>query len=256
MTTIAIIPARGGSKGIPSKNLMEVNGKPLIAWTIEQAFQTNSIDDVFVSSEDREVLGIASDCGAFVIRRPDELATDKATTDSVLVHAAKELRKETTDFDYVVTLQPTSPLRMWWTIDRAVEKCRRTGSDSCLTLRRGPIFTWSRHGEDSSVAGDELRPVNVTLSGRVRRQDLQGRNIVWTETGSVYVTRAQVLLKYGQRLYGAITCIEVPAEESIEIDTPYDAWLVEQRMKYLESEATAEQPTDFTNPPKIRPWNG
>ncbi|MEK6900492.1 MAG: acylneuraminate cytidylyltransferase family protein, partial [Nanoarchaeota archaeon] len=117
---VAIIPARGGSKRIPRKNIKLLAGKPLIAYTIEAAKRSASLDRIFVSTEDEEIAKVASYYGAEIIKRPDILATDNATTESVLCHAVNNLEKEGYFPELVVLLQPTSPLRGSYIIDKAV----------------------------------------------------------------------------------------------------------------------------------------
>lgn len=118
MKVLGVIPARGGSKRVPRKNLRPLGGKPLIAWTLDAARQAKSLNYWAVSTEDREIADIASALGAFVIKRPEELATDDATTGDVLLHALEWLEPST--YDMVVCLHPTSPIRDAKHIDQAV----------------------------------------------------------------------------------------------------------------------------------------
>jgi len=109
--TIAIIPARGGSKGIPRKNIISLCDKPLISWTIQAALNSNTINDVYVSTEDIEIAEISKSYGAKIIKRPMKLASDLITTDEVIFHAIEYLKKLNIEFSHVCLLQPTSPLR-------------------------------------------------------------------------------------------------------------------------------------------------
>ena len=119
MKTVAIIPARGGSKGIPKKNLVNVCGKPLIAWSIEQALQSDSIDSVWVTSDDPEILSTAKSFGANPITRPEEISGDLASSESAWIHAIKEIDPNSTD-KLIVGMQPTSLLRRRNDIDAAM----------------------------------------------------------------------------------------------------------------------------------------
>jgi len=117
---LAVIPARGGSKGIPRKNIIEFYGKPLIAWTIESSINSPYITKTIVSSDDYEILNIAKAYQADTIKRPDNLATDFTTSEPVVKHAIDKLRSKGLDFDYITLLQPTSPLRDVSDINNAI----------------------------------------------------------------------------------------------------------------------------------------
>ena len=118
---LAIIPARGGSKGLPRKNIADLAGKPLIAWTIEASLNSKYITKTMVSSDDKEILDISVEYGAEIIKRPENLASDDATSESVVKHAIDCLEATGEVFDIVVLLQPTSPLRNSKDIDNAIE---------------------------------------------------------------------------------------------------------------------------------------
>jgi CMP-N,N'-diacetyllegionaminic acid synthase len=134
METICIIPARGGSKGIPGKNIMNFCGKPLLAWSILQAMQAKTVNAVYVSSDDAAILRVAEDFGAISIRRPDELSSDTATSEAALLHALDYIEKEkATKIDVVVFLQATSPLRESEDIDGAVQKLIYENADSLFS---------------------------------------------------------------------------------------------------------------------------
>ena len=124
---ISIIPARGGSKGIPRKNLKLLNNKPLISYSIEQSLKSKLIHDTYVSTEDKEIKEIALTYGAKIIDRPVELASDTSSTESVLLHSAKFLGNY---FDYIVLLQPTSPLRYSKQVDQAIDLIIKENTDS------------------------------------------------------------------------------------------------------------------------------
>ena len=122
MHTVAIIPARGGSKGLKEKNIYPVAGKPLLAWTVLQALASTSIETVFVSTDDEAIAKVASEYGAEVIVRPPELAGDKASSESAILHAVGVIERDyNMPLSTIVFLQATSPLRKQGDIDRAVE---------------------------------------------------------------------------------------------------------------------------------------
>src|SRR5690606_12646538 len=119
---LAVIPARGGSKGIPNKNIVDVNGKPLIQYTVEAALNSKYLDRIIVSTDSLEIAKVAKACGAEVpFLRPAELATDTSKTIEALLHAVREISTSNLRYDYLVLLQPTQPLRQSFHIDEAVE---------------------------------------------------------------------------------------------------------------------------------------
>jgi N-acylneuraminate cytidylyltransferase len=133
-SVLAVIPARGGSKGVPRKNLRDVAGRPLIAWTIAAARGSSHIDRLVLSSDDEEIMETARRHGCDVpFRRPAELATDEADSMAVVMHAVETLAER---YDYVVLLQPTSPLRASADIDGAIATCLRHMAPSCVTVCR------------------------------------------------------------------------------------------------------------------------
>lgn len=199
---LGITPARGGSKGIPRKNIKELCGKPLIAWTIETAKQSKLLDRYVVSTEDTEIAQIAEKYGAEVIERPLELATDEASTLSVLQDVLKKI-----DADVVVVLQATSPIREAGLIDSCIKRFLNTGADSLAT---GFICKYQEYG----------------TSG-LRRQDING---FFYDDGSVYVINAD-LIRMGDRFGKKIERVITDREQNIEIDDEFDFWVTEQALK-------------------------
>ena len=209
--TIAIIPARGGSKGIPNKNLIDFAGKPLLAWSILQARAAKAIDVVFVSSDSPAILEVAVQYGASPIRRPDELCTDTASSESALIHALDSIAKEQgADPRTVVFLQATSPLREPADIDGAVAAFHSQGADSLFTdAMLDDLCAWQE--EDGVLKGKTFDPFN-----RGRRQD---RKPFYLENGSIYVLMPAHLRKTGNRLGGKIARYTMDYWKSFEIDT-------------------------------------
>lgn len=214
---LAVIPARGGSKGVPRKNVRPLAGRPLIAWTIEQAKASRMIDRIIVSSEDEEVLETARRYGGEVpFVRPVELAQDETPGMAPIRHAISELP----DHDYTVVLQPTSPLRVVGDIDACIAKCHATGADACVTVAAvdtPPQWMFVK-GE-----GDRIEPLLSGADVEVRRQELP--NIV-ALNGAVYVARTAWLKAGHSFLEGHVVCHEMPAERSLDIDTEWDWYLV------------------------------
>ncbi len=209
MNIIAIIPLRGGSKSIPKKNIKEIAGKPLCAWVLGAAVGCRAIDEVFVSTDCAEieavVLGL--DLGVKVLRRPAELATDNATTESVMLHALQEL-----SFDSLVTIQATSPLLESWHLAQALQQFSDKRADSMLSAVRTKRFFWN----------DDATAINYDPLCRPRRQDFSGTLM---ENGAFYVTRRTLLEESHCRLGGKIGIYEMPEDTALEIDEPHD-WLL------------------------------
>ncbi len=220
-SVLGVIPARGGSKGIPRKNLRLLDGRPLLSYTVEAALQATSLAAVVVSTEDDEIAQLAERLGSHVVRRPPELAGDSVPTEPVLIHALAAAETQlTSHFDAVALLQCTSPLRSSRTIDECVSRVRE-GADSVLTVCADHSFLWLvEDGRPNSMYDYRQRP---------RRQDLIGRQ--YRENGAVYVTRRSILLAERNRLGGRIEIVEMNANDSIDIDALEDLTLAELRLR-------------------------
>ncbi len=209
--TVAIILARGGSKGIPHKNLIDFAGKPLLAWSILQARAAEAVDAVYVSSDSATILDVAAKYGARPIQRPDEFATDTATSESALLHALDVVAGERgREPECVVFLQATSPLREPSDIDGAIDEFRAQGADSLFSDAVLDDFcAWEEEG--GVLRGKTFDPFN-----RGRRQD---RKPLYLENGSIYVFKPSLLREKGNRLGGKIARYSMPYWKSYEIDS-------------------------------------
>jgi len=213
---IAIIPARGGSKGIPNKNIKDFCGKPLLAWSIIQALNTEEVRSVYVSSDSDEILDIAEKYGAKKIKRPDDLATDTATTEIAIEHVLKVIE---TKPDLVVLLQVTSPLRLITDISGAVQKCLKENLDSCFSgAELEDFLIWRENSQGV------LESLNYDYKTRGRRQD---RKSEFVENGSIYVFKPWLLMEKGNRLGGGIGIYPMNFWQSFEMDSPEDWDLLE-----------------------------
>ncbi len=212
---LAIIPARGGSKGVPRKNIRSLLGLPLIAWSIRHAQQSTAITRCIVSTEDAEIAEVAKKYGAEVVERPTDLASDTAATEPVMLHVLEHLdQTENYQPDWVVLLQATSPIRTPDLIDRAISKAGSDNYDSLLTVTPVNRFFW----KERSGAGESL----YDFRHRPRRQDIRREDRFFEENGNVYVTSRQTLLAEKNRLGGRVALLETSELEALEIDTETD----------------------------------
>lgn len=213
-TALGLIPARGGSKGIRRKNLRPVGGLPLLAWTARAALASRYLDQVVVSSEDPEIIAVARDHGcASPFVRPAALAQDETPAVDVALHALEAL---TTQFDYLVLLQPTSPLRTAEDIDGALAICEHRGAPACVSVtlaREHP--NWMYHlGEDGC-----LMPLLGDAAPAARRQDLP---TLYLLNGAIYVTRRDWLRQQRSFVGQGTLAYPMPWGRSVDIDTEED----------------------------------
>jgi N-acylneuraminate cytidylyltransferase len=212
---VALVPLRGGSKSIPLKNIKNIAGRPLCAWVLESACEALGPSNVYVSTESIEISDVVNslDMGVTIIDRPDELATDTASTESVMLHFADKVK-----FDILITLQATSPLTSADDIRNALGLFEKEGYDSMLTGVRFKRFFWTLDG----------KAVNYDPLKRPLRQEIDG----WImENGAFYITRYEILQHYRCRLGGKIGIYEMPPETAVEIDEPEDWEIAERHIK-------------------------
>ncbi len=214
-SVLAIIPARGGSKGLPRKNIRIAAGKPLIAWSILEAQKSKYIDRLILSSEDEEIISIARQwkCDVPFIR-PAELATDHISGIEPVLHAIGSLEEK---YDYVVLLQPTSPLRIAEDIDGCIQRCVLKDSPVCVTVTepdKSPYWMFSIE-DNSERMVPFIKQKNIVLL----RQNLKK---LYALNGSVYVARIDWLLKIKKFITDETIAYVMPKERSIDIDTELD----------------------------------
>jgi len=214
---VAIIPARGGSKGIPGKNTLLVAGKPLIAWSIEHALRSSKINSVWVTSDSRDILNIAQAYGARAIKRPANISGDKATSEEAWIHAINEI-KLSVEIDLVVCIQPTSPIRGRHDLDEAIDKYYKGNFDSLLSVTQiEDHFEW-RMGKSGAES------INYEYTNRKRRQDIE---VKYLENGSFYIVAPDLLVENKNRLGGYVGFYEQEKYKMYQIDNIEDVALCE-----------------------------
>lgn len=217
---VAIIPARGGSKGVPRKNLRRVGGVPLIERAVRTASETDGIDLVVVSTDDDEIAAVSEAAGARVVRRPADISGDTASSESAILHALDVLEGEGEPAEVVAFLQATSPFIAQDALSSAVREVRERRADSVFAAHETYGFLWSRgrrgesSGEGRADAGEAVA-LNHDAAHRPRRQD---REPHFRETGAFYVFRADGFREARHRFFGRIRIAEVPEWTAIEID--------------------------------------
>ena len=209
MNILAVIPARGGSKGVPDKNLRHIGGRSLLARTVAASRESRFEPLVVVSTDAPRIAAAAERAGAEVVTRPTELATDEASSEDALLHALEQYP----DSDVLVFLQCTSPFLTTGELDRAIAAVVEGGADVAFTAVASHGFLWERHA-DGTVTG-----INHDSRERLRRQD---RPVELLETGAAYVMRADGFRQARHRFFGRTVAVEVDPRRAMEIDTPED----------------------------------
>lgn len=219
---LAIIPARGGSKGIPRKNVLLLSGQPLISYAIQNAKSSGFQMDVAVSTDDQEITNVSNQFGAEVIRRNKKLASDEVTLDPVIFDAVQQMESKTGKaYDYVITLQPTSPLLSADTLDSAIQKMLNDETiDTLISAVNDPHLSWTTKEVKGVVT------VLPNYEARLNRQYLP-KNFV--ETGAFVITKRH-FVRPDTRFGKNISVYEVPASESTDIDTKQDWWVAEKQL--------------------------
>ena len=208
---VSVILARGGSKGIPQKNIVDINGQPLISYTIETSINSN-VSKTWVSTDDDEIKSISLKYGAKVLDRPLKYATDISKSEDALLHFANNV-----DFDILVFIQPTSPLLKPKYINEGIKMIDQY--DSVFSVYKEHwLPRWSK----------DIKPINWDINNRPRRQD---KNDQYVENGAFYITTKENLIKSNLRYSGNIGIVEMPFEESFQIDNKNDLKLIQNIIK-------------------------
>lgn len=223
MNCVAIIPARGGSRGIPRKNICAVAGRPLLAYTIDHAKSTPAIDRIVVSTDSPDIAGVAAQYGAEVVWRPPDISGDGASSESAMLHALDEVAaRDGYRPDLVVLLQATSPLRHAQDAQRAIETLISEEADSLFSACTLHGFVWRRNGHG-------LASFSYDHRARTPRQQAPEDLL---ENGSIYVTRHDLLRATGNRLGGRIAVYRQDPLDSFQVDEPADLQTVERLLRW------------------------
>ncbi len=222
---LAVIPARGGSKGLPRKNIANLAGKPLIAWTIEASLNSKYITKTIVSSEDEEILSVSKKYGAEVIQRPEYLASDNATSESVVKHVVDFLQSDAEEFDVIALLQPTSPLRGYSDIDKAFDKLLFEGATALISVfepEHSPLksFKIEESGYLKGIVNNEYPFTSRQLLPKT-----------YQSNGAIYIINLECFLDSMTFFTEKTIPYFMPIKESIDIDTKRDLENIEKIMR-------------------------
>ena len=221
---LAVVPARGGSKGLPRKNVLPLAGRPLITHTIDAAAGAATIDQVLVNTDDDEIAAVADASRCQVVRRPDSMGSDLAKVDPLLIWSVETFElTHNQRVDVVVLLYPTAPLRRSESIDQTVRRVTEQGCDSALTLTEDTSYLW-RIADDGTAA-----PTNYEPARRAPRQTEAWNQ--YRENKAVYVVGRDRLLHTKCRLGGRIGYVTMPPAESVDIDSAADLAVAEALLR-------------------------
>lgn len=204
MKVVTVIPARGGSKGIERKNIVEINGRPLLYYSVEASLNSN-VNSTYVCTDDDEIRDTALELGSNVLIRPSYLADDVIMPDPTLIYFASKV-----EFDVLVFIQPTSPLIKKEYINQGIDMIKTGNYDSVFTVTEEHwLPRWN----------SEIQPINWDIKDRPRRQDMP---LSFVENGMMYITKRETLLKTKLRYGGTMGFVKIPLKESFQLDSLED----------------------------------
>jgi len=224
MKVLSIIPARGDSKGISLKNLVKINGKPLLYYSIKASLESKLINRTIVSTDNKKIAETAKWLGSEIIKRPKKLSGDTIRIEPVIEHVLDFLKKNENYIpDIIVLLQNTSPMRKSKHIDEAIKLLKKRKYDSIVSGYNSHSFSWK-------IEDDLAKPINYNPKNRPNRQEIKN---FFTENGAIYVTKYSSFKKNKCRISGKIGFYNMHRELSYQIDSPADLLIVEQLMKKM-----------------------
>lgn len=219
---LGIIPARGGSKRIPKKNIIKLKGQPLISYTINAGLKSKKIDRLVVSTDDREIARVSKDCGAEVMMRPENLARDETPTLPIIRHVIKELEKSNYSPDMVMILQPTSPMRTSVDIDNAIGMMLKKRADSLVSVclaNENARWTYT------------IRRGNIEPFTKTKKHQREQTLLVYKKNGAIYLAKKDTLMKNDKVFDRGSLAFVMPKERSIDIDEPIDLKTAEMLLR-------------------------
>ncbi len=222
---LIVVPARGGSKAVPRKNIRAVGGHPLIEWSIRSGQESNHSKTVVVSTDDNEIAQIATSAGALVLFRPAHLATDTSQTELTMAHAL-DVIIDADFYSHIVLLQPTSPIRRVGLVDQAIDKMIHDGSNSLVGVVESSPFIWKGSTCDASPEYDVAR--------RPMRQSFAASDLSYRETGNIYITTVDAFRKSGCRVSSKTSLFVLNTAEGLDIDTEFDIELADNLIYALQ----------------------
>ena len=219
---LIVVPARGGSKGVPRKNLRAVGGLPLIDWSIRSGQESHHSKAVVVSTDDDEIAQIATSSGALVVLRPAHLATDTSQTELTIAHVLDEIT-DADSYSHLVLLQPTAPIRRVGLVDQAIEKMLSDGSDSLVGVVESSPFIWKGSTTNATPQYD--------VAQRPMRQSFAASDMSYRETGNIYITTVSAFRNSDCRVSGKTSLFVLNTNEGLDIDTEFDVELADTLLR-------------------------
>ncbi|HUJ10936.1 MAG TPA: acylneuraminate cytidylyltransferase family protein [Verrucomicrobiae bacterium] len=229
MQVLGIVTARGGSKGLPRKNIHLLCGKPLLQYTAEAALKAKRLTRVVLSTEDEEIAAVGRRCGLDLpFMRPPELARDDTPHAPVLQDVVRKLEQAGQKYDAILTLQPTNPLRLPSDIDGAIELLERSGADSVISF----VAVGEKHPARMKFIDDDGRVIDPPFAEKHEGQRRQDLPALYLREGSIYLTRRDVLMKHNSIKGRDCRAWIMPPDRACNIDGPFDLFLAEQLLKF------------------------
>lgn len=221
MKILSVIPARGGSKGIPMKNIVKINGKSLLHYSINSSLNSKYITKTIVTTDNQKIANEAKRLNADVVIRPKKLSTDKSQIEPAIEHVLKTLKKKNFVPDIIILLQNTSPLRNNKHVDEAIEIFLKKKYDSIISVYPAHEFLWR-------VKNDRIVPISYDPKKRPNRQQIKKE---FLENGSIYITKFSAFIKSKCRVSGKIGIYEMTKEDSLQIDSKEDLKIISSILK-------------------------
>lgn len=227
MSVLAIIPARGGSKGVPGKNIMLIGGRPLLARTITSVKECSLVDTVLVTTDDQQIGLIANECGAELIKRPKELAEDSVSSEAAMIHACQAWKRKTErSYDLVLLVQNTSPFHSPIDMGKVIRKLTEENYNACITVVKSYEYFWQKSGDTHVLPFQKRSPRQL-------------RSPLYQEAGSLYCVRYDPFVKSSNLFPNPLGIVEIPWWRGFEIDDPEDVEVAELLCERYDSRHTA-----------------